>query len=364
MEIELERVKVRDVFNGYLDSGLDGIVGYGGKLDIRPAYQREFIYKTKQRDAVINTLQKDFPLNVFYWSKTGDDIYEMLDGQQRTISICQYLNNEYSIDYKYFHTLTKDEQEQILDYELMVYKCTGTENEKFEWFKIINIAGEELTNQELRNAIYSGPWLENAKRYFSKPNGPAEDVAEGYMNGQPLRQDYLEQTIKWIAHRDGIVIEEYMARHQHERNANELWRYFISVITWVNTLFENHKRKEMKNIEWGFLYNQYHENDYDAEEFEGIVKGLMMDDDVTKKSGIYYYLFDRNEKHLNIRSFTPAMKRGAYERQDGICAVCHEHFEIDAMEADHITPWSEGGKTNTNNCQMLCKECNRRKSAI
>lgn len=364
MEIKLKPVKVRDVFQGYLDSGLEGIVGYDGKLDIRPPFQREFIYKPSQRDAVINTVRKKFPLNVFYWSKTEDDKYEMLDGQQRTISICQYLNNEYSIDYVYFHNLEEDEQEEILDYKLMVYICEGTDSEKLDWFKTINIAGVPLSNQELRNAVYAGPWLENAKRYFSKPNGPAEDIAEGYMSGQVLRQDYLEQTLKWISDRENIAIEEYMARHQHDKNANELWQYFMSVMTWVKTLFDDYKRKEMRNIEWGFLYNKYHENSYDGEEFEEIVKELMMDDDVVKKSGIYYYLFDRKEKHLNIRAFTPAMKRGAYERQNGICNNCDEYFDYDDMEADHITPWHEGGKTVSENCQMLCKECNRRKSGI
>lgn len=364
MKIELKPTKIRDVYEGYLDSGLEGVVGYDGNLDIRPPFQREFIYKTSQRNEVINSVRNNFPLNVFYWSKTGDDTYEMLDGQQRTISICQYINNEYSIDYQYFHNLIEEEREQILNYELIVYVCEGTESQKLEWFKIINIAGEELTDQELRNAIYAGSWLENAKRYFSKPQGPAEDIADGYMSGQALRQDYLEKVLKWISSANNEEIEDYMAKHQHDKNANELWRYFMSVMTWVKTLFDDYKRKEMRTIDWGLLYNEYHQNNYDAEEFEQVVKELMMDDDVSKKSGIYYYLFDNSEKHLNIRAFTPAMKRGAYERQNGICINCKEHFEIEEMEADHITPWSEGGKTNIDNCQMLCKECNRRKGAI
>ena len=88
----------------------------------------------------------------------------------------------------------------------------------------------------------------------------------------------------------------------------------------------------------------------------------MMDEDVTKKSGIYTYLITGDEKYLNIRSFTDNQKREAYERQQGICPICKNHFEITEMEGDHITPWHEGGKTDSDNLQMLCRDCNRRKS--
>ena len=167
MKIELHEIPVRDVVAGYVDSAENGIVGYGGKLNIRPAFQREFIYKDKQRDEVIRTITKQFPLNVMYWVKDDNDNYELLDGQQRTISICQYVNGDFSLDHLAFHNLTDTEREQILDYKLMIYICEGTDKEKLDWFKIINIAGEQLTAQELRNAIYTGEWLTEAKKYFS-----------------------------------------------------------------------------------------------------------------------------------------------------------------------------------------------------
>ena len=361
MKIELHEIPIREVANGYKDSQESGVVGYGGLLDIRPAYQREFIYKDDKRNAVIDTVRKNFPLNVMYWVKTKQGTYEILDGQQRTISICKYINKEYSIDYQYFHNLTKDEQEQILDYPLMVYICEGTDKEQLDWFRVINIGGERLTEQELRNAVYTGEWLTDAKRYFSKTGCVAYQIANKYLNGVANRQDYLQTALRWIAHRDGKVIEEYMSEHQHDSNANELWLYFKSVIDWVMILFP-HYRKEMKGIEWGYLYNKYHLNSYDSKAFESRILDLIDDDDVGSIKGIYEYLFDGEEKHLSLRQFDDKTKRKVYEKQKGICAVCGKHFEIDEMEADHIDPWHDGGKTVIDNCQMLCKPCNRRKS--
>lgn len=364
MKIELNHIEVRDLVEGYQDDGEKGVVGYGGKLDIRPPYQREYVYNAKQRDAVMDTLVKHFPLNVMYWVRKDDGLFEVLDGQQRTLSICKYVNSEYSIDYRFFHNLTEDEQEVILSYPLTVYICEGTESEKLEWFKTVNIAGVKLSDQELRNAVYAGPFVSDAKRYFSKTDGAAYNHADGFMKGTPNRQDYLEQVIKWIVHRDDLnEIEDYMSIHQNDSNAMELWLYFRSVIDWARTLFPV-DRKEKTSVEWGYLYNEYKNNSYDADEFEERIKTLMIDDDVSKKSGIYPYLFDGKEKHLNIRAFTAAMKRAAYERQDGKCPVCGDTFKISQMEADHITPWHAGGRTSPDNCQMLCKEDNRRKSGI
>ena len=358
MKIEPKNIKVKDVFDGYVDSNEEGVTGYGGKLDIRPKYQREFVYDDKKRAAVINTIKNGFPLNVMYWAKIGKDTYEVLDGQQRTISFCQYLNGDFSFEGKYAHNLTNDEREKIENYELLVYICEGTDSEKLDWFKIVNIAGEKLTDQELRNAVYAGPWLTDAKRHFSKTGCPAYGLADKYMAGSPIRQDYLEAVLRWIS--DG-EIEEYMASHQHDDNASELWQYFRTVINWVETIFPNY-RKEMKGIQWGDLYNQFHEVSYNAEKLEEIIVQLMQDEDVTNKRGVYEYLLSGDERCLNIRTFTDNMKREAYERQKGVCAKCGKHFELSEMEADHITPWSEGGKTVAENCQMLCKDCNRRKS--
>lgn len=363
MKIELQKIKIKDVFEGYKDSNEDGVVGYGGKLDIRPKFQREFVYKDAQRNAVIDTIRKEFPLNVMYWSVVKNDNgevtgYEILDGQQRTISFCQYMQGVFSIDNKYFHSLTADERAQIENYDLYIYICDGTDSEKLEWFKTINIAGEKLTDQELRNAVYAGPWLTDAKRHFSKTGCAAYGLAEKYMNGSPIRQDYLQSALKWIS--DGNI-EEYMSRHQFDDNASELWQYFQTVISWAQMLFPNY-RKEMKGLEWGEFYNKYRNNSYDAQKMEEEIIRLMQDEDVTAKKGIYEYLLCGDERYLSIRAFTDNMKREAYERQRGICSECNRRFGIDEMEADHITPWSQGGKTVAENCQMLCRDCNRRKS--
>lgn len=356
MKIELKEIKVRDLTKGYEDNQEDGVIGYGGKLDIRPPYQREFIYKDKQRDAVIDTITKKFPLNVMYWAVREDGGFEIIDGQQRTISICQYVNNDFSLNGLAFHNLPKDKQEQILDYELMVYFCEGTESEKLEWFKTINIAGEKLTDQELRNAVYSGSWVTDAKRYFSKNSRPK--IGDEYLGGSANRQEYLETAIDWISEGN---IESYMSKSQHEPNANELWLYFQAVISWVKATFPKY-RKEMKGLSWGLFYNEFKNNKFDSKKLEEQITELMIDEDVVNKKGIYAYVLTGKEKYLNIRAFSDKQKREAYERQKGICVVCKNHFEINEMEADHIDPWHSGGKTISENCQMLCKEDNRRKS--
>lgn len=356
MNIALKEITVRELVNGYKDNNDDGVVSYGGKLDIRPPYQRNFVYDEKERNAVINTLQKDFPLNVMYWAVREDGNYEVIDGQQRTISICQFVNSDFSIDGLAFHNLPADKQEQILNYKLMVYFCSGAPSEKLAWFETINIAGKVLTEQELRNAVFSGSWVSDAKRYFSKNTRPK--IGDEYMNGSANRQEYLETAIDWIS--DG-KIKEYMSTNQHESNANELWLYFQSVINWVKVTFPIY-RKEMKGIEWGKLYNEFKNNKFDALLLENEITELMLDEDVSNKKGIYYFVLNRKERHLNIRSFTDKQKREAFERQKGICVKCGNQFKLEEMEADHITPWHEGGKTSAENCQLLCKLDNRMKS--
>lgn len=362
MKIDLHRIKVREVVEGYTDSAELGVTAYGGRLDIRPKYQREFVYDDKHRKSVIYSMQHDFPLNVMYWMKRDDGGYEMLDGQQRTISIAQYVNGDFSLDERYFHNLTREEQERILDYELMIYHCEGTDKERLEWFRIINIAGMTLTDQELLNAVYTGPWLSDAKLKFSKRNCVAYLLANDggqLVSGETIRQELLETALRWISNGEGA---DYMARHQHQENANELWEYFQNVIEWVHKIFPYY-RSEMKTVEWGTLYNSYKDTELDAEGLEAKVKDFMQDEDVTKKSGIYPYVLTGKQSYLNIRAFSDKMKREAYERQNGICVACGEHFELSEMEADHITPWVEGGKTIAENCQMLCREDNRRKSS-
>lgn len=363
MKINLHKITVREVITGYKDSAEEGVVAYNGKLDIRPKYQREFVYKPEQRNAVIGTVRHGFPLNVMYWIENNAGNYELLDGQQRTLSICQYINGDFSIKDRHFFNLTKEEQDLILDYELMIYFCEGTDKERLNWFEVINTAGEKLTPQELRNAIYTGPWLSDAKLKFSKSNCVAYLLANdggSLVNRIPIRQEYLETALSWI---NSGEIADYMATHQFYSNADELWDYFQKVIAWVRQTFTNYRR-EMNVVEWGKLYNEFKDMKLNSDILESEIKKLMQDEDVTKKSGIYEYILTREEKFLNIRAFTTNMKRESYERQEGICAKCNNHFDLEEMEADHITPWVEGGKTNSENCQMLCRDCNRRKGKI
>lgn len=361
MQIILKEITVREVANGYQDSAENGVTGYGGKLNIRPAFQREFVYGQKERDAVLDTVMKGFPLNVMYWCATDDGSYELLDGQQRTISLCQYVNGDFSISNRYFHSLTATEQQQILDYKLMIYVCTGNDKEKLDWFRTINIAGVQLSDQELRNAVYSGSWVSDAKRYFSKIGCAAVKIGDKLLSGKMIRQEYLETAIEWIALTEGKSVDLYMSEHQHDSNASALWLYFQNVINWVNTIFPKY-RKEMKGIDWGRLYHKHKGDALDPAALEAKIKDLMIDDEVTAKKGIYEYLLTWDEKHLSNRQFSDSQKREAYERQEGICPMCKKHFEIDQMEGDHIDPWHSGGKTDAANCQMLCKHCNRLKS--
>lgn len=367
MKIELRHIKISALINNYQDHAEQGITGFGGQLNIRPAYQREFVYKEKQRNEVIHTVRNGFPLNMMYWAKAGAG-YELMDGQQRSISICQYVTNGFSIDVlsmadnkiypKFFQNLTQSERQQILDYELLVYVCEGDEKEKLDWFKIINIAGEKLTNQELRNAIYTGTWLSDAKKWFSKTGCPAAQIGDKFINGSPIRQDYLETVLDWISE---DKIEQYMSEHQYDKDAQELWQYFQQVINWIPIMFPAY-RKIMKGLDWGKFYNQYKNEHYNANDLEQKIAELIDDDEVTSKKGIYEYLLSGNEKFLSLRLFDEKTKVKVYQKQKGMCPVCNKEFNIQEMEADHIVAWHEGGKTVIGNCQMLCKLDNRTKS--
>ena len=362
MKIELHNLTIREIFDGYKNNEEEGVVGFGGKLNIRPKYQREFVYKPEQQKAVINTIQRDLPLNVMYWCKTGEDSYELMDGQQRTLSFCTYCDGAFSVDEAYFHNLPKDKQEQILNYKLFVYVCEGSDSEKLEWFKIINIAGEKLTDQELRNAVYAGPWTTSAKKYFSKTGCVASKLSDKYVTGSTIRQELLEKALEWICDKEGCTIEDYMGRHQNDPDASALWSYFRNVIDWIQAKFTN-VRREMKKVNWGPLYNQFGQNSaLDATQLESRIAELMADEDVTNKAGIYDYVLTGNERKLSIRAFSPRDRRTAYERQKGLCAKCGKPFKLEEMQADHINPWAKGGKTIPENCQMLCADCNRRKS--
>lgn len=380
MKIRETKIKVSDLCQNYKDDSEGGVYGYDNgihKLTIRPSYQREFVYNDKQRNAVIDTVRKGFPLNVMYWSKVSDVEFEVLDGQQRTISLGQYLTSEFSVKIdgkeKYFHNLTPEEKKVIEDYELTIYVCEGTEKEKLDWFRIVNIAGVVLTDQELLNAAYTGPWLADAKNFFSKRNCVAGQMADGFIKGNPIRQEYLEKVLSWIADKDHLDSGgEYMAVHQHDPDANDLWMYFQEVISWAKRLFPGFNKKLTEGQKWGVLYNRYKDKQYNINELRDRVNELLQDEDITDQTGIIpYVLSDRtihDEKYLSIRAFPEQMKRRAYERQEHKCAICQRNgidkeYAFEEMQGDHVIPWSQGGKTIESNLQMLCQKCNNSKAA-
>ena len=400
MSINLTQIKLRDLFDGYVNSDEDGVIGYHGRLDIRPKYQREFIYDEKEQIAVIGTVKQGFPLNTMYWAvardengdkildANGNDTYELMDGQQRTISICEFLANHLVVNFQKFFNIQKstpDIADKILDYELQVYICDGTVSDKLAWFKTINIAGKPLTEQELLNAQYVGEWLIKAKEYFSKTSCNAAELmvirgkkASDYMSGSPIRQDYLSTALQWIADYQKLTPrsdagDTYMANHQGDTTATEIKNYYVSVMEWVGSKFKAY-RKEMKGLPWGYWYNKYQRGELanniiskTADEIEAEIQRLIGDDEVETVKGIYEYIIDGEEKHLSLRQFDDKIKRKVYENQNHKCPYCDQsigghtyaqgvtEYDYKDMEGDHIVPWSQGGKTEIDNCQMLCR---------
>lgn len=380
MDIELHPITIEELFKGYVDKEEEGVFAYGGLLNIRPKYQREFTYEDERQVAVIDTIISGFPLNVMYWVKNKDNTYELLDGQQRTLSICRYLSGEFSVEYNKmphyfdnFKSTNKAVEAKINNYKIMCYFCeNGTDEEKLKWFKTINIAGKVLNNQELLNANYTGDWLTDAKSKFSKPtNCPAEKEGSKYIEGKPIEQDYLEIALKWISDAEGTTIKDYMAKHQNDINCNDLWSYYKKVITWIETIFDTRcYRKEMRGMEWGELYNKHHHKNYDAKTLEQEFKKINSDPNINSSTkDIYRYLITGNENILNRRAFDDKIKRKVFEKQKvgnntdvAKCPDCNNLFKYHEMEGDHIDPWSKGGKSDIKNCQMLCKSCNGKKS--
>lgn len=407
MKIKLHRIQIKEILNGYEDNQYEGVFTYwngneigtnihNGKVlvNIRPKYQREFCYDNEKQKAVLNTIRHSYPLNVFYWVKNKDGSYEVLDGQQRLLSILHYIKGTGHglADYTTFNfedfentdmnfsSLSPDMQEQILSYELQIYFCEGNDSEKLKWFKTINFAGEKLQDQELLNALHTGDWLTNAKEYFSRRNTGADYFTKGnaLLKGDCNRQKLLEIALEWISDRDSIELEKYMAKHDQDANASELKQYFSNVMTWVQDLFNTQKyyRDDMSKVPWGFLYNKYKDKtiSWKAEDLEKMISKYMEDPEIKSKSNIYEYILagdfkeetfipdDKFEKKLNLRTFDDNIKKTVYEQQKHKCKFCGKEFSFKEMEGDHITPWSKGGKTTIENCQMLCIDCNRRKS--
>lgn len=389
MDVTETKITVRELTQDYWEKEERGVFGYSGRLNIRPPYQRQFVYKDEQQAAVIKTIcggglanKKGYPLNLMYWAVLGKDAeyeYEIIDGQQRTISICRYVDGGFVVGGLFgrgdkeemsFYNLPNDQQDRILDYELTVYQCKGTDSEKLDWFETINIPGEELSKQELRSAIFSGRWASSARRDFC--NGGNSSAAHR-LGGKYLakgkgidRQFYLETVLKWISGSNtDEAIRKYMGKHQRKRDAEELWDYFKAVIRWVQVVFPEYNAL-MKGLPWGDIHREFKgkKSAVDAPALQAEIDKLLLDDDVQKKKGIWQYVLDGKETHLNLRLFDDEQKATAHAKQKGICrnpySKCKtpsEKLDIKEMQADHIKPWSEGGKTELGNCQMLCKEC-------
>ena len=309
MKVTKQCIQVKDLVKDFSDKKDEGVVGYSGTLNIRPPYQREFIYKPPQQIAVINSILGGMPLSCMYWGVNGDGTYEILDGQQRTMSICRFVNGDFSINYHFFADLSPEDQATILNYELDIYFCEGSTKDKIRWFEIINIAGEKLTQQELRNAIFTGPWVIDAKRYFSRSECPATIIGDSYIKGSTLRQDILELAIGWASNGE---INEYMSTHRHDQDARALWDHFSEIINWVKRTFVVSRPRLMQSINWGKLYFQFGNQEFNPIDLEKRISELLVDEDVTNHKGIYEYLLTGEEKHLSLRAFPDSTKRKIY----------------------------------------------------
>jgi hypothetical protein len=375
---------VANLCDGFVYNQLEGkgLFGLGGKLTIQPEYQRNYIYADnggKKEQAVIESLLKGYPLGLIYFNKVEKNRFEVLDGQQRITSIGRFVTNKFAImdngHPKNFDSLAADQKARILGSTLLIYECEGTETEIKQWFQTINIAGVPLNQQELLNAIYSGPFVTRAKAEFSNGQNANIQKWSAYVKGSANRQDFLERALEWVSQGD---IGGYMSRHRANDNINELKTYFNSVIDWVSSVFAD-VEKEMQGLEWGRLYEQYHSQSYDPAQVSGEVKRLYGDPYVKNRRGIFEYILggSQDSRLLDVRVFDDATKKSVYAKQttaakaEGIsncplCAVGHganksRIWDFAEMDADHVAAWSKGGGSSAENCQMLCVTHNRAK---
>jgi hypothetical protein len=372
---ELLPKTVAQLAEGFDEDVVTGkVVAFGGKLILSPEYQREFIYGRKQSQAVIETIINGAPLNNMYWFKNEDGTFECGDGRQRSQSICQFVHNKWTVNFRgnnlNFRNLPRDIKERILNYQLQIYEVNGTHSDKLHWFRTTNIPGSPLTEQELRNSIFTGTWLTAAKEYFSKMGEGAAN-RYGYLTGGVAnRQEILEIALSWITG-DEERIEDYMAEHQHDKDAEELKNYFKTVCGWAEQIIGDDTvssrvklGKSKKGEDWGSLYRKYHDTFIiNREEIDKKLKELKLDDEVNEKpNGFYPYIISGNPQFLFQRQFSKAMKEKKFIEQNGKCAICGCPITLGGCEADHIIPWSDGGKTVYANLQVTCKDCNSRKS--
>ena len=391
---------VADLCDGYLSNSDDGsstdsVFGFGNRLNIRPSFQRNNVYNDEKRNAVIQTILNKCPLNTMYWVDMENGKYECLDGQQRTLAICKYLCGEFAVssplfpsnlaqDFPNLQTNLNNIAQDILDYELDIYVCKGTPAEKMLWFHVINTSGEPLNEQELRNSSYTGMWLSDAKARFSSSNGrgvvlaninPNNNQNEPLLSGSWNRQEFLQTALDWISNSKNTTIESYMLNHRGDSDASELWQYFSQVLEWVRGKFITYN-SALKGMNWGEIYKNFNEGKYNnsiiqksASEIQSEIIRLNNDKEVTAKmSGIYKYIITGEQKYLQLRTFDESIARAVYEKQKHMCIYCQQEginkeYAFKEMEADHIQPWSKGGKTEESNCQMLCKKHNASKRA-
>jgi len=377
-------ITVADICDGFVYNELEGkgLFGLGGRLVIQPEYQRNYFYQEKdgkREQAVIHSLLRGYPIGLLYFNKVGDDRYEVLDGQQRITSIGRFVTNKFDImvggNPMIFDSLPADQKARLLDTKLLIYICEGAESEIKEWFQTINIAGVPLNEQELLNAIYSGPFVTLARAEFSNSQNANLHKWRAYIKGNVNRQDFLACALDWVSKGN---ISDYMSKHRYDDNIDELKTYFNSVIDWVATVFRD-VYPEMRGLEWGRLYEQYHRTPYDPDEVAEQVRRLYDDPYVRNKRGIFEYVLGgcQDPRLLEVRVFDEAVKRAVYARQTAeaqaagvsncpLCAVGHDAkrsqiYEYKEMEADHVTAWSKGGASTPENCQMLCRTHNRAK---
>jgi 5-methylcytosine-specific restriction endonuclease McrA len=376
-------ITIGEICDGFIYNELEGkgLFGLSGKLTIQPEYQRNYIYADGIRDVrVIESILKGYPLGLIYFNKPTNDTLEVLDGQQRITSIGRYVTGKFAIKdengmEQYFSGIAEDKQNLILNTKLLIYECEGTESEIKEWFKTINIAGVPLNNQELLNAVYSGPFVTLGKSEFSNSQNANIQKWSAYISGSAIRQAFLEQALDWVSKGN---IGDYMSKHRRDNNINELKTYFDSVINWVSTVFTD-VENEMCGIEWGRLYELYHSKPYNPSEVSSKVKALYGDPYVKNRRGIFEYILGGSvdSKLLDVRIFDDATKKSVYTRQTNestikeisncpLCAVGSNSnktklWKLNEMDADHVTAWSKGGGTDINNCEMLCKTHNRSK---
>ena len=376
-------ITVKDICEGFVYSEYEGkgLFGLAGKLTIQPEYQRNYIYADGKKDvAVIESLLKGYPLGLIYFNKVSENEFEVLDGQQRITSFGRYVTDKFAIMDQndipqYFSGLAQDKKDMILNAKMLIYECEGTESEIKEWFKTVNIAGVPLNEQELLNAVYSGPFVTLAKAEFSNSQNANVQKWSAYIRGAVDRQDFLAVALDWVSRGQ---VGDYMSKHRSETNINELKTYFNGVIDWVSAVFDD-VEKEMKGLEWGRLYETYHNKAYDPKEVSRKVHELYADPFVSNNKGIFEYILGgcQDVRLLTVRVFDEATKKSVYAiqtekaRETGesncpLCALGHDAnrtkiWKLAEMDADHVSAWSKGGSSDAKNCQMLCKTHNQAK---